>query len=69
MNTTQEDFIKRAVYTECIKAGIPEQASSDQSEAARLMYKRGQFTGKPLDLIKAQVQTAKRINKKQRVKK
>ena len=69
MNTKQEDFISKSVYEGCIKAGLPEQASRDQGEAARLMYKRGQFAGKPLDLITSQIVAAKRINKKAKAKK
>ena len=69
MNTKQEDFIRQSVFSACMKEGVPEQASRDQSESAVIMYRRNQFNGKPLDLIKAQVVAAKRINKKVKVKK
>lgn len=64
MSDKQREFIKSEVYKGCISAGIPEAAASDQSEAAVVMYGRGQYSGEPFDLIKSQIATAKRINKK-----
>lgn len=66
MSTKQEDFIRKSVLAGCIEAGIPEQPAQDQAETAVLMYRRNQLGGKPLDLIKPQIQTAKRINKKKK---
>ena len=69
MNTKQEDFIYNSVKNGCLKAGLSESASSDQGEIARVKYKRGQFSGKPLDLITTQITAAKAINKKTKGKK
>ena len=69
MSTAQEDFIYNSVKNGCLKAGLSESASSDQGEIARVKYKRGQFSGKPLDLITSQITAAKAINKKTKGKK
>jgi len=69
VNTKQEDFIYNSVKNGCLKAGLSESASSDQGEIARVKYKRGQFSGKPLDLITSQITAAKAINKKTKGKK
>ena len=66
MSDKQREFIKKAVYDGCIDAGVPEREACIQSESAIVMYARNQFSGKPLDLIKSQIMTAKRINKKKR---
>ena len=66
MKDKQREFIKKSVYDGCISAGVPESESRLQSESAIVMYARNQFSGKPLDLIKSQIMTAKRLNKKKR---
>lgn len=54
--TNQEIFIYENVLSGCTSQGVPEQASIDQANSAVIMYKRNQFNGKPLDLIKSQIQ-------------
>tara|TARA_R110000851_G_C12708754_1_gene527054 strand:- start:314 stop:523 length:210 start_codon:yes stop_codon:yes gene_type:complete len=66
MSDKQKEFIKKSVYDGCIKEGVPEQEAGLQAESAIVMYARNQFNGKPLDLIKSQILTAKRISKKKR---
>lgn len=62
------DFIYKAVYDGCIKAGIDVYESNVAAESAKEDYKRNKFT-KPSKLVDEKIKQAKKIFKQSKEKK
>lgn len=58
MDAKHFEFIKNNTYSLAVKKGADKKIAAECANAALSLYKKGQYQGKPLDLIEAKAKEA-----------